>query len=101
MNTDPTTTTTSVEVKAEKSIWGRVWAYQPAKEFILVVASAIAAQLAFGLADLVQMVDTAEDWSDLLTSVGGWVNAFTFALVITVLKQSMAWGIARLAGTKL
>jgi len=101
MTSEPTTTTTSVEVPAEKSIWGRIWAYQPAKEFILMLASTVAVQLALGLNELLGAFNTARSWEDLLTSFSAWAGAFSFALVVTVLKQSMAWAIARLAGTKL
>lgn len=93
--------TTSIEAPVEDNFWGRVWANKLAKEFILMLVSVIAVQLALGLNDLTKAIDTAQSWGDLLTSAQAWFSAFSFALVISVVKQAIAWSIARLAGTQL
>lgn len=100
MNNEPQATT-SVEVPVLDNLWGRVWGNKLAKEFILMLASAGAVQLALGFNDLTKAIDTAQSWGDLLTSAQAWFSAFSFALVISVVKQALAWSIARLAGTQL
>ena len=100
MNNEPVATT-SIEVPVADNIWGRIWGNKLAKEFILMLASVLAVQLALGLNDLTKAIDTAESWGDLLTSAQAWFSAFSFALVVSVVKQSLAWAISRLAGTQL
>lgn len=101
MNTNPTTTTTSVEVKAEKTIWGRVWAYQPAKEFLLMLATTVGLQLGVVLLDLSGKLSGVNDLSALYTTVGGWGDQAITSIILTVVRQTVAWSVARLAGTKL
>jgi hypothetical protein len=78
-----------------------IWENKYAKEFLLMLASAAAVQLALGLNDLMGAIETAQSWRDLLTSAQAWAGAFSFALVVTVVKQSLAWGIAKLGGASL
>jgi hypothetical protein len=99
MTTDKATT--SVERPVNSNIWGRLWANKLLKEFLLMLASTVAVQLALGLNELLGAFDTARSWGDLLRSAQAWGGAFSFAVVTTVLKQSLAWAIARLAGTRL
>lgn len=101
MNDNPALATTSVEAPVARNIWGRIWANKLAKELILVVASAAAVQFAVAGGDLIGIFDTAKSWSDLFVSVSAWGEGFSFALVVTVCKQALAWGIAKAAGTKL
>lgn len=84
-----------------KRLAARVWANKFAKEFLLMLASVAAVQLALGLNELMGAIDTAQSWGDLLKSASAWAGAFSFALTVTVIKQSLAWGIARLAEAKL
>lgn len=101
MNDNPDTATTSIEAPVADNLWGRVWANKLAKEVILMLVSVIGVQLALGLNDFARAIDTAESWGDLLTSAQAWFGAFSFALVTTVIKQAIAWFIARQAGTAL
>jgi hypothetical protein len=100
MNDKPLATT-SIEAPAADNIWGRIWGNKLAKEFILMLASVVAVQLALGLNDLTKAIDTAQSWGDLLTSAQAWFSAFSFALVVSVVKQALAWAVSRLAGTQL
>ena len=84
-----------------RGIASAIWGNALAKEFILMLASAIAVQAALGFNNLLGSIDTAKDWGDLLTSLKAWAGSFAFALVITALKQALAWGVAHLAGEKL
>lgn len=83
------------------TIWQKIWDNPLAKEFILMLAAVIATQLALGLTSLLGLVDTVKDWGDLLTSVKAWGGAFLFATTITAIKQTIAWVIAKLAGSQL
>lgn len=83
------------------NIFKTIWENKVLRELILVVVSAAAVQLAFGLNELLGMIDTAKSWGDLIDSTKAWVGAFSFALVVTVIKQSIAWGIAALGGATL
>lgn len=93
--------TTTEEVRVKATIWSRIWSHTLAKEALLMVVSVAAVQLAFGFNELSGIVETSESWKDLFTGFKGWAAAFSFALVQNVVKQSLAWFGARLAGTKL
>lgn len=83
------------------NIFTKIWETPLAKEFILMLVSAAAVQLALGLTDLLNLIETAKNWSDLLTSGKAWLGAFSFALVVTLVKQALAWTIATLGNRSL
>lgn len=95
------TADTSIEVPVQPNIWGQIWSRPLVKEAFLMVVTTVAVQLALGLNDLSGAIGTAHNWSDLFQSVKGWAGSFSFALTVSVLKQGAAWGMARLAGTRL
>lgn len=66
------------------------------REVLLMLVATVAAQLVFGLNDLLDLVETTKTWGDLLTSFTGWFGSFSFALVITIIKQSIIFAIEKL-----
>lgn len=95
------TAPSSVELPVNKSIFGKIWSIPVVKELILFVATAAGLQLAVGLGQLVLELDQTTTWNDLFVTVTSWGEASSFALVVTVFRQSVAFLGARLAGTKL
>lgn len=78
-----------------------IWDNKIAREAVLLVVSAIAAQFVFSGAELVNAIDEARTWSDLWGSLTAWTLAFSFAAVQTGIKQIVAWALSRAANRKL
>lgn len=82
------------------NIFARLWKSPLIREFLLLVVATIAVQLGLGLGQLLSLLETAEGWHDVVTSFGGWFDAFSFSLFLTITKQSIVWIIQKLAGVK-
>lgn len=78
-----------------------IWENKIAREIVLLVVSAFAAQFVFSAAELVAIVDEAKDWTDLWANGTAWLLAFSFAFVQTAIKQAVAYGLSRAANKRL
>lgn len=78
-----------------------IWENKIAKEFLLLIATTVAAQLVLGLGELNASIETAKSWGDVLRSGTAWVQAFTFSAGLTIVRQAIAWSIAKMAGSQL
>lgn len=78
-----------------------VWENKVAREAVLLIVSAIAAQFVFSAAELIAIVDEAKGWTDLWANGTAWALAFSFAVVQTGIKQVVAWGLSRAADRRL
>lgn len=95
------TAPTSIEAPVVDSIIGKIWANVYIKEFILMLAATVGLQIAAGLLVLSGQLDDVQDLSGLYSTVEGWIGGAITAVILTAVKQSLAFVIARLAGTKL
>lgn len=78
-----------------------IWENKITKEFLLLIITTVAAQLVLGLGELNASIETAKSWGDVITSGTAWAQAFSFSAGLTVLRQAIAWAIAKLAGSQL
>lgn len=95
------TATTSVQAPVVDNIIGKLWANTFIKEFILMLAATIGLQVAAALLVLSGQLNDVNDLSGLYSTLQGWIGGAISAIVLTAFKQSLAFIIARIAGTKL
>lgn len=70
-------------------------------ELTLLIATTVATQLVLGLGELNAGLAAAKSWGDVLSSFTDWGKAFNFSLGLTIIRQALAFGIAKLAGETL
>lgn len=88
-------------MKTLRTLAAGIWENKIAREVVLLLVSAVAAQFVFSGAELVNAIDEATTWADLWGSVTAWILAFSFAAVQTGIKQVVAWALSRAANRKL
>lgn len=89
----------------EQSMWQKIWDNHVVREILLFIVSVVAVQFAFSANDLLDLVNTAEDFGDIWTGGETWAASFLFAAFVTGIKQliagALAWAANRtLAGPK-
>jgi len=100
-DTGGATASTSIEAPVVDSIIGKIWANKYAKEFLLMLGATIGLQAATALIVLSGQLDSIQNLNQLYTTLEGWIGGAIGAIIITTFKQTLAYVIARLAGTKL
>lgn len=78
----------------DETIWQQIWDNHWLREVLLFIVSVFAVQFAFSANDLLDLVNTSEDFGDIWTGGETWGAAFLFAAVQTGIKQAVAGALA-------
>lgn len=82
--------------------WAHILWYMPlVKEGILLVVTSVALTSAIELSKLLDLLNNVDTVASAWTSGKAWFVTFFNAVVLTALRQAIAYGIARLGSNKL
>lgn len=84
-----------------KDLITKIWSNPILKEGFLFVVTAVALTLAMELSNLLDLLKDNETLFDTLDDLKVWAGTALNVIVLTAIRQAIAFAAARIAGTKL